>query len=34
VQAEDESVWEELAAAKTALVEMPVVSDDDGNDNV
>ncbi|KAJ7749345.1 hypothetical protein B0H14DRAFT_2636378 [Mycena olivaceomarginata] len=34
VQAEDESVWEELAAATTALVDMPVVSDDDGNDNV
>ncbi|KAJ7304607.1 hypothetical protein DFH08DRAFT_825368 [Mycena albidolilacea] len=34
VQAEDESVWEELAAATTALVDMPVVSDDDGNDDV
>jgi hypothetical protein len=34
VQAEDESVREELAAATTALVDMPVVSDDNGDDDV
>jgi hypothetical protein len=34
VQAEDESVREELVAATTALVDMPVVSDDDGDDDV
>ncbi|KAJ7734208.1 hypothetical protein B0H14DRAFT_3614302 [Mycena olivaceomarginata] len=34
VQAEDESVREELVAATTALVDMPVISDDNGDDDV
>jgi hypothetical protein len=34
VEAEDESVREGLAAATTALVDMPFVSDDDGADDV
>jgi hypothetical protein len=35
VQAEDESAWEELAAATTALVDMPrAVVYDNGGDNV